>query len=105
RTPLRTTEPVTWPNASGFATQRLKCKCVVFHRRVVLELLDLKNGAAVALQIVHVDLMSRPDALVIPNFRIVSAAHQLILVVVFDLRKGVIVFANPQVGMRVLRDL
>src|SRR5204863_9802084 len=46
--------------------------------------------------------MSCPDALIIPDIRIVSAANQLILVVVFDLRKGVIVFTNPKIGVRVL---
>src|SRR2546428_9610111 len=62
---------------SRFATQCLSRERVAVHRHVVLKFSDRQNAVAVASQIVHVDLMRRPDPLVVVNIGIMGAPHQM----------------------------
>src|SRR5262245_61647885 len=56
-------------------------------------------------QVMHVDLMGSPNALDVSNVRVMRAAHELVLAVVFNLSEREIILADPDVGVTVLRNL
>src|SRR6185369_11637233 len=82
-------------SASRFAAERLQCEIFVFHRRVVLQLVDLQDSVAVSFQVMHVDVMRSPNTLIISNVGVMRAPNQSRLVVILDLCQRVIVFADP----------
>src|SRR5436190_1009698 len=87
------------------SAQGLACELVIFQRYVVLKLLNLQYRVAVFRQVVHVDLVCGPNALIVANVCVVSSPYELFFVVVFDLCKRVVVFSDPEIGVRVLRNL
>ena len=98
---------MTEPNlnsSQSFSPQRLQREVGVFHRNVVLKFLDLQDRMTLSLQVVHVDLVGCPDALIIPDIGVMRPPDQFFSAVVFDLNEGVIVLSHPQVRITVLRD-
>src|SRR5262249_44136192 len=87
------------PAESPFSlpAKRLKRECIVFQKEVVLQLLYLQDGVTVPLQIMHVDLMRSPHALVVSDIRVMCPAQKLLSGVVLDLDDGIVVLADPHV--------
>src|SRR5207244_2481372 len=89
----------------SLAANRLQREVVVFHRDVVLELVERETRAAAAAQIEHLQLARGPDALDVLDVRVHQPPDGLVLDDVFDAGERVVVLADPDDGSRVLRRL
>src|SRR3954463_2347061 len=101
RTPAapRPCRPMPRAGRSGRGTSRpadrLQREIFLFHRHVVLELVEGQPRPAAAPEIGHLELAGGPDALNVLDVAVVQSPHRLVLDEVLDPRERVVVLADP----------